>query len=267
MPNQFTHQWKQKELDFLKENFTTLTYTEIGNHLNRSYSSVQSKIRNLKIFKRQNKHSINSHFFKVWSAEMAYILGFIAADGNIYKSKNGYHIHIASDDRDIIEKIKYVLNTTTPIREKPRFNGKTSYSLRFSDKIIFYDLINLEITPQKSLTLLPSLIPDKFLWHYSRGFFDGDGCVYISKVSCYPSRLHTIFYTASEKMAQYLFTSITSSLNYYKGKILFKKNKYYVLHFGQKHSEVIFQYMYNNATIYMQRKYTIFLEGIQKNES
>ena len=131
MPNQFSHPWTTNDIDFLLKHFHTTSYQTIGKKLNRSYSSVQSKIRDLDKYKRINKHEINSDYFKTWSSEMAYVLGFITADGNLQNTHRGYHIHIACDDLDIIEKIKKSLQSTTPIRKKLRPNGKISYSLRF----------------------------------------------------------------------------------------------------------------------------------------
>ena len=263
MANQFTHPWKREEIVFLINNFDKLPYKELGRRINKSYASVQSKIRNAKLNKRINKHPINSNFFKVWSSEMAYIIGFITADGNLQRAKQGYHLHIACDDYDIIEKMKKSLQSSTPIRKKMRFNGKISYSLRFSDKLIFKDLMRLGVTPRKSLTIKPPSMPKKYVWDYIRGFFDGDGCVYISKATPYPSKLHTLFYTGSLHMAQFLLRTINQYLKKYEGNIMKKKDKNaYVLHFGQKHSEVIFHYMYDRATIFMDRKYNIFLKVI-----
>lgn len=175
MPNQFTHPWTDTEILYLKENFAKKTYKDIGKFLNRTYSSVQSRVRNLKINKRVCKHTINSDFFNIFSNEMAYVLGFITADGNIYKSKNGYNIQIACDDKDIIDKIKLLLNSSSNIGAKLRNNGKISYSLRFSDKhmyydLLYYDLLKLGITPNKSLTITPPIIPKKYLSDYLRGF-------------------------------------------------------------------------------------------------
>jgi hypothetical protein len=33
----------------------------------------------------------NENFFKKWSPEMAYVLGFFTADGNMLKNKRGAH--------------------------------------------------------------------------------------------------------------------------------------------------------------------------------
>lgn len=256
MSNQFSHPWNFEDIKYLKAHYSKKPYKEIAAILGRSYSSVQSQVRNLKIYKRVVKHSINSNFFKTWTPDMAYVLEFITADGNIQHVKKGYHIHIACHDNDVIEKIKASIETTTPIRQKPRFNGKTSYSLRFSDKTIFYDLERLGIRPRKSLVVKPPIIPKEYVWHYIRGFFDGDGCVY--KDNTPYNYLHLFFYTGSFSMAQFLLKTIKSYIINYKGKIRKITGKHaYRIHFGNKHSKIISQYLYQNATLFMQRKYQL----------
>jgi len=58
-----------------------------------------------------NRYSIKTDFFQKWSNEMAYVLGFLYADGCIVdaaKSSRTQYIKFASKDKEIIEKIKSV---------------------------------------------------------------------------------------------------------------------------------------------------------------
>jgi hypothetical protein len=110
MPNQFSHPWTKKDIEFIRSNIGKLTYKEIGSHIHRSYSSIQSKVRYLPFQKKIKKYSVNFNYFKKWSREMSYVLGFIAADGNICHSGNAHTLHIACDDRDVIQKIKAALS-------------------------------------------------------------------------------------------------------------------------------------------------------------
>src|SRR3989344_9015715 len=137
MPNQFTKPWTNNEIEFLRSNIGKMTYKNMGEFINRSYSSIQSKVRYLPFQKKVKKHSVNSDFFKTWSPEMSYTLGFVAADGNICHSGNAHTLHIASDDLDVIEKIKIVMDYLGPIYKKHRPSGKTSFSLRICDQTIF----------------------------------------------------------------------------------------------------------------------------------
>lgn len=266
MPNQFTNPWTKEEVDFLRENIGKLTYKQMGEFIQRSPESIQSKIRYLPFKQKIKKHPVNSNFFKTWSANMAYVLGFIAADGNICHTGGAHMLHIACDDQDIIEKIKNVISYSGPIREKKRDNGKISYSLRICDSIIFKDLEKLEITERKSLTLNPPKIPNKLLKDFLRGYFDGDGTVVLRRNN-YPSKLVVIFYTSSRKMALFLHKTMGEVLGkLYRAKLGTKmahlKTPYYVVYMGHKASVALFEYMYKDADIYLERKYRKFLEGM-----
>lgn len=263
MANQYTHPWTEWEKNFVKENLQKMTYSQMGEIIGRTAFSIQSKVRFLPFQKRVYKNEINQNFFKKWSQEMAYVFGFITADGNLQKPKRGHLIHIAADDYDIIAKIKSVMDMEGRILEKKRKNGKISYSLRFSDKTIFDDLLKLGITPRKSLTIKPPSIPIKFLWDYIRGFFDGDGCVYLRNTK-YPGKLHSLLYTGSPHLANFLYKKCRAVLPEYKGRIMVrkKKNNHYILHFGQKDSETLYNYLYKNATLFMKRKHEVFMRGL-----
>ena len=266
MPSQFTHSWTEKEIEFVRANIGKLTYNKMGNLINRSYNSIQSKVRYLPFNKKVKKHPVNSGFFKKWSPEMAYVLGFIAADGNICHSGKAFTLHVASDDIDVIQKIRTVIQYLGPIHKKPRLNGKISYSLRICDPIIFKDLEKLGITERKSLTLSPKVSPI-FIIDFLRGFFDGDGSVYIRNHK-YPSKLAAIFYTASCPMAKFVHFNMRRLLgNLYGGEIrkqISKKgNPYYSIGLGHKASAKLYSIFYTNATIYMDRKFKKFLQGIK----
>lgn len=267
MPNQFTNSWTLQELNFLKENIHKLTYKQMADFINRSPTAIQSKIRYLPFQQKVKKHPVNSIFFKKWTPNMAYVLGFIAADGNICHSGRVHAIQIACDDEDVIVKIKKVLSYQDPIYRKFRKNGKTSYSLRICDPIIFHDLQKLNITERKSLTLIPPKIPKSLTRHFLRGYFDGDGSVSLRKAN-FPSRLVVNIYTASEKMALFLHNTLSQlSKGSYKGRVGVtlgnQKTVYYAVRLGTKTSIQLFRFMYKDSeNLYMERKHQKFIEGI-----
>jgi len=62
-----------------------------------------------------NRYKFNVNFFKKWTPEMAYVLGFIYADGDIEdnrKSSRTQYTTIASTDRDILEAIKKAMSSS-----------------------------------------------------------------------------------------------------------------------------------------------------------
>ncbi len=266
MGNQFTHPWTIKEIDFLNKNISKLTYKQMSVLINRTPSSIQSKIRYLPIQRKVKKHKVNSNFFKTWSPEMAYVLGFIGADGNICHSGRAHMLQIACDDKDVIVKIKKCISYEGPIHQKIRENNKISYSLRICDPIIFNDLQQLNITERKSLTLTPPKVPKHLVRHFIRGYFDGDGSVFLNNRP-YKSKLGVIICTASKPMSEFLYQKLKLLLkDSYNGtigmRLAHEKTPYYIIRFGQKSASIIFTYMYKDANVYLERKYNKFMEGL-----
>jgi len=125
------------------------------------------------------KYSANYNFFKTWSPKMAWVLGFIASDGNITYNKQQHSLRFCQTDKDLLEKVKRALDSNHRIYEfkKLRATWNTPYGLQICNKNMCQDLINLKITPRKSLTLEMPIVPDKFLRHFVRGYVDGNGCI------------------------------------------------------------------------------------------
>lgn len=130
------------------------------------------------IFKRKNEN-----FFKKWSPEMAYVLGFFSADGSMFVNPRGSHyIAFYSSDKSILQKIKSVMGAAHKIGvRKIRGDGqKKSYVLQIGSKLMFADLDRLGLTENKSKNIRMPSIPAQHVPHFVRGYFDGDGNVTIS---------------------------------------------------------------------------------------
>lgn len=127
---------------------------------------------------------VDINFFKIWSEEMAYVLGFFVADGNMIRGKRGNcYISFHITDREILEKIKKVLKSNHKIAIRMRSyrkKQKDGYRLQIGSKEMFSDLEKLGLTPNKSLTIQFPTIPRSYLSHFVRGYFDGDGHVGIT---------------------------------------------------------------------------------------
>lgn len=261
--NQFTHPWTINEIEFVTKNINLMSYGQMAKKIFRSPASIQSKVRYLSVSKKVDKHALNQFFFNKWSDSMAYVLGFIAADGNICKTGNAHMIQIACDDKDVIQKIKSALSSESPIHERKRMNSKVSYQIRFSDKRTYNYLLKLGITPKKSLTLQPPKnIPNKYLHHYIRGFFDGDGSVWESSRSK-RKRLVSVFYSASSRMAKFIYQQVKRICSEFAGTINGIQTPngdrlYYSIVLGHRDSLLLSNYLYKKATIFLERKYNIF---------
>ncbi len=116
-----------------------------------------------------------------WNANFAYVLGIIAADGNL--SPDGRHINITSKDYELVLKCKKSLGLKNKIGRKARggsINKKYSV-LQFGDIVFYNFLIKISFTPNKSRTLSKIQLPQQYFRDFLRGCIDGDGSISISR--------------------------------------------------------------------------------------
>jgi LAGLIDADG-like domain len=104
--------------------------------------------------------------------DLAYVLGFIATDGNIYK--NVLSIAIQKQDCSLLKQILKVLRVNNPVKViESRY-----CSIQISQSGIPKAFSKWGIAPQKSLNIqFPKNLPKKLIPHFIRGVFDGDGTV------------------------------------------------------------------------------------------
>jgi hypothetical protein len=127
--------------------------------------------------------SLNQAFFENWSPEMAYVLGFFAADGAMIRNNRGAHfIEFHNTDRVILERIRQALGSNHRISARTRpAPWKTAYRLQVGSKEWFSKLEGLGFTQNKSLTLRMPSVPKEYFGDFVRGYFDGDGCIHLGK--------------------------------------------------------------------------------------
>ena len=135
------------------------------------------------------KYKVNDNYFKKWSHDMAYILGFWWADGYIRCRENRHFFSLCQNSKDkyLLQNILDRMNSNNPIC-CPKTRESMSH-FEISSKIIFDDIIKLQGKPNKSLDICFPTVPKKYLADFVRGYFDGDGCISRSKrsksYSCY----------------------------------------------------------------------------------
>ncbi|WP_242213367.1 LAGLIDADG family homing endonuclease [Bacillus cereus group sp. BfR-BA-01383] len=193
----------------------------------------------------KRKYELKEDYFKTWSNNMAYILGFIAADGVI--PKENQCVSISQKESDILEEIKKELNTNQPLYQ----NKKTGvYMLNINSKTIKDDLMNIHgIMPCKSFNIEFPFVPEEYLHHFVRGYFDGDGYVNYET------------YTVSFVGGSYNFMNTLNKLlqNHNFPSNLLNQNKHYrVILSGRKSIQLFSKWIYKENDLYLHRKHEIF---------
>ena len=121
---------------------------------------------------------------------MSYVFGFIVADGCIVVAKERpnrpFTFNITSVDKKHLYKIRKVLDSEHKISKKTGGGKNIAFQIQIRNQIIVKDLRRLGIFPRKTSCLNQMKIPKKYFPDFVRGFFDGDGTVYIYKVNKVP---------------------------------------------------------------------------------
>jgi len=201
---------------------------------------------------------------------MAYVLGFIAADGAVIdarKSSRTCYTSIKINDKQLLEQIKKVMSSKHLIYLNPaRYNNfgkesyycKQSYTLRFGSKKMFQDLVDLGITPRKSLRLkLPSM-PRQYFNFFIRGYFDGDGCVNVYKNKAYPPIIQVIFTSGCAPFLKDLSKHLAQQLNIKVHNVI-SGDHAYQLKYKKRATLKVLKYMYKDlrGAPFLERKYNV----------
>lgn len=244
----------------------------IGKKLKISEKTIKKILErnNISIRSRAEQKLIDNHFDidyfkKIDTEEKAYILGLFYSDGYVSRNECGFELNIR--DIDILEKVKNTIKGDFKIKTRKRLYKNREVEMcnyRMASEIIAQQLKELGVFERKSLILqFPNddIVPDNLKRHFIRGYFDGDG-----SISQYGSKkqIKTLYcgcVSFISKLNDYLFKKNIvkkSSLNFGKDK---ERKLFCSIEWsGPKNMENLFHYMYDDSTIYGDRKYNKFLE-------
>ncbi len=214
---------------------------------------------------------INRAFFGTWTHDMAYVLGFFAADGTMVRNNRGAHfIEFHITDHELLLKIQRALGSNHKVSPRIRdAKWKMGYRLQIGSKQMFADLERLGFTQNKSNSLKYPVIPKKYFGDFVRGYFDGDGCVYfrqhIVKDRKNPKWVFSSRFTSGTR--SFLQTLLNQlRLRGIHGGFIVNKVRGFELVLSHHDSVALYGIMYNNGSlqgIYLDRKKSIFDKALQ----
>ena len=226
---------------------------KISDQINVPIGTVYNCLKNFGIT-RSNKensrrYSLNHNYFSsIDSESKAYWLGFIQTDGYLLTNIKGVGIALAEKDAGHLEKFKSDIEATYPIKvyQGSGYSHSNYARIIVRSEQMWNDLNNIGVTPKKTKTTTPIKISQDLERHYVRGLMDGDGSIKISKDS--RSGFRGDFVSANKEMAQYISERLGKGVIRLDGK----KNVWYS-EFSLTRENV--EYLYGEATVYLQRKY------------
>ena len=256
---------KRKELINKCINGTSMRQLEKDYNITRQSISKYIKDNNITIKisgRRKYIHDFD-YFENIDNEHKAYWLGFMFADGYIvdYSSTYGedsFGVKLHQKDQEHLKKFKKDLKATNPILDT---SEKTpSCRLLCTSQKTVNDLIDKGCIKQKSLLLEPpKKVPDKLLFHFIRGYFDGDGSLsfYTSKNDY---KNYQIKILSTEEFCKWLLDIFQMGNIYYDKRT--KATWVYEVG-GNKQVANFCKMIYDNSTIYMDRKYNEYNEMLK----
>jgi hypothetical protein len=241
-------------------NNKSITYIKNKYHVCGNRLSKAFKEDGIEIVNRQNVTKFDNHIFdKIDSEEKAYWLGFIYADGYVSSGDNTFELSLGLKDTNHLYKFAKFMKYENNVKID-------SYRCRFyvCNKHFHQNFSKLGIFPRKSLVLkFPSkkIIPKKLLNHFIRGYFDGDGNVGVYKIK-HGKKAGNLYYAVGVLGTEDMLTNIRNIIGLSK-KLYEKKDcntAVKILRFGKKKGLTMLDYMYKNASIYLDRKYEKYKE-------
>lgn len=270
-------EWDKRELQYLRDNYLAESNQDIAKKLGRSPKAVQVKLSKLGL-KRPDKYSYNVNFFdKIDGEEKAYWLGFLYADGYVCQCERNSEVGIELSARDVehLRKFNKSLNGNISPSFKNRKEGKIHstdgiVSFRIYNKKMVEDLIKWGCTKNKTFSIkMPPIKDVELIWHFIRGYFDGDGSIYIDKTRDF---IGFNFSSGSKEMLEQLRTFLYENGVYSYLSIEKRKDDrfdtahecYKLLITGMNNAFTFGEKIYKNSTIFLDRKRQKFDNAVEQ---
>lgn len=203
--------WTEQKLEFLRKHYAERGTEFCANQLNTTRNSISHYAKKLGLFlipetktrllrkvqpKNYSDYTVNpDNFINNISAESAYVLGLLWADGHIYKkinNKNNYRINLVCCAEDIHNIKETILKTGDwSFKAKPQISTKQELcTIVFTNNRHLHKFLSendYTIKSESSANKILSIIPSTLHRYFFLGLIDGDGCWFYKKYK-YDSR-------------------------------------------------------------------------------
>lgn len=257
---EFDEDTQKKILDLYESNISS---RKIIKELNLGCSQTVIlhflKRNNINLLNTNRKYFFNENFFETIDTEdKAYWLGFIYADGNVYK--NTLKINLSVKDKDFLEKFKKAINFPKKLEVgvQDAFGNEVGFVRLavYSIKMV-NDLIDKGCVPKKSLILkfpTEEQVPPIFLKDFIRGYFDGDGSYVYGK----KSKQYTMSFCGTQEFLEGVKNFFEASNPVVHDKRHLDKNICFFRMGGNLNVLSKSQLLYENSSIYLERKFNVY---------
>ena len=233
---------------------------------------LETQNNGIAIRDRTSKYKYQQDIFEnINTAEKAYWLGFLAADGCNYQREHNASVILNVHEKDIehLIKFKQFCYTDAEIKSYVGYEGFSNQTpmckITLNSKKISNDLIDKGVLPNKSLILQPPKISKEFYKPFILGYFDGDGS--ISKTSQYNN--YSISIQGTKEILLWICKILDWEAKLEKRNNNSDTNSYYIRCGGTNKPYFILNQLYSSCETHLDRKFYIYkaLETVVLNRN
>lgn len=244
-----------------------LSASAIRNFLKKNKIDIRSASESSVIVReKKRKYTYDACFFKNQNATMAYIAGFIAADGSIAKKTNRIKITLSKIDVEFLEKIKELLKFSGNVKTAINSSGFEIATLEIYSKEYKQDLSKLNIVPNKTFVFKISNNLEKQYWiDFIRGYWDGDGTICTAGKS-----IRSSLCSANKEFLEQVLEFFEKEYKIPKVNIYVRKGitPLYYFQYSKNSTKKLFKAFYSSKhDIYLKRKFEKFKELCIENKT
>lgn len=251
--------FSEEQIKDIKERYSNgESYVGIGKVYNVNNGTIKRLLDSENVQSRGNrKHNYDEHIFdNIDSAEKAYWVGFIAADGYVNEKRGFMRIKLQECDLEHLKKfIKFINGDEGMIKhEYHNLTGNKQYYAEVNGRYFVNSLVKLNLRQGKSSgkeQLSP--IPEEYTKDYIRGLWDGDGHIEKKEMDLISS------VEILEFVQNYLHEKCSTNIN----KIIQHCNTYRI--YICKNRMNVLKYLYYKNCIALDRKYDLANDLIKED--
>lgn len=241
---------------YFQENNIDIKIRNIAEALQCSQKKKESDIL-------KRKYAVNDEYFSNQNSKMAYLLGFLMADGNVSSTNNRIQICLSEEDADYLT-LFYNEIGGSPVAHYTQNNGKQKICRwQCLSSKIKKDLISYDVIPNKTgFAKIPSKLKKEFYPDFIRGYFDGDGSVWVEKNGAIGFGLTSHNKEILEQVIDYFEENEIPRVKIKEDK---RCNINYSFKYRKKASEKIYDLLYyDDECLCMKRKFDKFTKILEK---
>lgn len=232
-----------------------LTAVEVGEKLNKSDTTIRNILRKCGITRRRTGkdriYTLSENIFdSIDNEAAAYWLGFIYADGHV--RYDGLIVHLSKADEDHLIKLRDFLGSNTKLRTRKKsptpMIRMQAYSFPMARRLKSLGIV----TGRCKFELVTNNLPPNLYSHFIRGYMDGDG--YISK----PPTKPRIKIVGQRDILEWISSIIGEEFHLPPRKLYWARNIYTIVFNGKFIAPLVANWIYKDASIFMERKYDNF---------